>query len=318
MSSCPHRSPLTRALAACAVVWLAFVPLAPSASRAVTLGFVEHWSGTTLAGWSGSDHYSNPGTGGVNGDGDGFLLFSTPGPAPALTHNLGAQNPGASYTGNWEAAGITQVRFSLDDIGNADPLEIHFAIGNGNDGNFWQYNTGFIPPHDAWTEFTVDLTSATGFTQIINMTGGTFDAALQNVDRVLIRHDLAPYSQSPDPIVADVGLDELLLTNGIVGVAAPLPRGAHPIEMAPPYPNPAHGRVALALTTFESEGVTLQVVDIAGRLVRHASLAAGNPGPRLWVWDGTTDTGARAPAGSYRVRAFGPSGGMSRPLTLLP
>ena len=105
--------------------------------------------------------------------------------------------------------------------------------GNASVGNFWQYNTGLIPAHNAWTPFVVDLTSAAAFTQIIT-DGGTFSDALQNVNRILIRHDLAPYTQGPDPIVADVGLDELLLTDGVAAAPTEGPRTPHPLSMAPP------------------------------------------------------------------------------------
>ena len=47
--------------------------------------------------------------------------------------------------------------------------------------------------------------------------GGAFweleDIPLENVDRIQIRHDLAPYLQAPDKILGDVGIDNLLLTN---------------------------------------------------------------------------------------------------------
>jgi hypothetical protein len=296
-----------------AVLLLAILP--SPAPAGPTVGFIEHWSGTATDGWTSSDFFNNPGTGGVLGAGDGFLLFTTPG--PTAIKNLGVMSSGAEYTGNWLAAGITQVRFWVNDVGNPNPLEIHLALGDGQLGNFWQYNPGFIPAQDTWTPFVVDLTSAAAFTHIINENAGTFDQALQNVNRILIRHDRAPYTQSPDTISADVGIDELLLTDGVAGVAPGGPRIAAPLQMAPPYPNPSRGAVALSLETFEVAPVTIEIVDVSGRIVRHAALPTGT-GVRLWTWDGATDAGTRAPAGIYRVRAFGPSGGASRSLVRLP
>ena len=101
------------------------------------------------------------------------------------------------------------MKLSLNDVNADEPLEIHFAIGNG--ANLWQYNAGFSPPEHAWQEFTVNLGSASNFTQTIGT--GTFQSALENVDRIQIRHDLAPYMQAPDKILGDVGIDNLLLTN---------------------------------------------------------------------------------------------------------
>jgi hypothetical protein len=301
-----------------ALTILAISLIAPLAQAAPTLGFQEKWSGTSLASWGGGAAYLNPGTGGVGGAGDGYLLMSTPGPFGSF---LGAMSSAAPYAGNWQAAGISQVRFWLNDVGTDDPLEIHFAIGNspGGNGNIWQYNSGFIPPLHAWAPFTVDLTSSAAFTQIIdNPPGGTFDQALQTVNRVLIRHDLSPYIQIPDDLDGDVGVDGFLLTNGIVGVPAGEPIVGGPIQLAAPYPNPSRGAVALSLRTFDDAPITIQIVDVTGRIVRQTTLAAAASGPRTWVWNGATDRSESAPAGYYRVRAFGPSGGASRPLIRLP
>src|SRR5262249_34670858 len=160
-----------------------------------------------------------------------------------------------------------------------DPLEMHFALGNaaagGNPANFWQYNTGFIPPLHTWAQFTVDLTSSAAFTHIIDdPVGGTYAQALSNVNRVLIRHDLAPYTQRPDAVTGGVGIDRLLLTNGVAGVEPTGPVAAHPIELAAPVPNPSNGPVALSLRTFEDAPITIQVVDVSGRVIRHATMDA--------------------------------------------
>lgn len=299
---------------------LSVIAMAPAAHAAATLGFVEHWTGTTTAGWGGGASYSNPGTGGVGGNGDGYLLMSTPGAFGSFLAGFSNQ---AQYTGNWPAAGITEVRFWLNDVGADEPLEMHFAVGNavsgGSPANIWQYDTGFIPPLNGWAQFTVPVSSPVGFTHIIDTPpGGTFAGAMASVNRVLIRHDKAPYAQAPDDLDGDVGIDELLLTNGIVGVPLPAPGVRRPIQLAVPYPNPSRGPVALSLQVFEEAPITIQIVDVSGRLVRQATLAAGPAGPRTWTWDGATDSGESAPAGYYRARAFGPSGGTSRPIIRLP
>lgn len=279
-------------------------------------GFLEHWNTGNTAGWGGGATYANPGTRGVNGAGDGYLRISTPGPSPAFTLNLGATAFGAPYTGNWQAAGIKHVKFWLNDVNAPQVLEMHFGIGTQD--NFWQYNAAFIPAAGAWTQFTVDLSSSTGWTHIINATGGTFDAALQGVTRVLVRHDNAPYGQLPDTLTADVGLDEFQIvadsTVGVPRAAAVAPRA---LELAPPSPNPSTGALTLTMRTFDASPVQLEIVDAAGRVIRRARLAAAAPGRLQWRWDGRTDAGAPAPAGEYRVRAFGAAGGMSRALVRL-
>ncbi|HEY6867480.1 MAG TPA: FlgD immunoglobulin-like domain containing protein [Candidatus Eisenbacteria bacterium] len=297
------------ALAASSWAWV------PAAHAAPTLGFVENWPGTSPSTWGGGSVITNPGTGGTLGAGDGFLLVSTATPA-----NLGANSAGPEYAGDWVAAGITQVRVWLNDVNAPDPLEIHFVVGRRagtlgltDPGNVWEFNTGFLPANQVWKEFVVDLSTSVGWTQIIG--SGTFTNALQTLNRVHLRHDHAPFTQTPDAIAADFGIDHLLLTNGVVAVDPQ----AHPgvtraVELAPPAPNPSRGAVTLAVESFDSGPVSLQIVDAAGRVLRRAELPAGAPGARRWTWDGADDRGRAVAPGVYRVRAWGAAGGTSRPL----
>lgn len=295
-------------IATCLALLLVTMAVSPDrAGSQPAVGFVETWPGTSTQGWSSQANNSNPGGGGTGGAVDGFLRVSTPG---VVTHNLGTVSFNTEYAGNWTAAGITQVRLWLNDIEIDDPLEMHFAIGN--QGNFWHYDIGFSPPHNQWAEFVVDLSSATNWARIIG--AGTFAQALQTVDRVHIRHDLPPFAQVPDPLDGEFGLDHLLLTNGIVGVPPGGPVVARPLRLAAPVPNPSRGPVSLALEVYDGGPVKLEVVDAAGRLVRRAELAAGGSTTRIWTWDGRDASGRSTPAGYYRVRATGPSGGMSRGL----
>jgi flagellar hook assembly protein FlgD len=116
----------------------------------------------------------------------------------------------------------------------------------------------------------------------------------------------------PDFAAGDFGVDHILLTNGIVGVD-PLPaRVGHAVELAAPYPNPARGPVSFSIESFESGPLSVSIVDVLGRRIREASLPDVGPGARLWIWDGRDAAGHEAPAGVYRVRAIGRSGGTSR------
>ena len=282
--------------------------LAGASAAAPTLGFLEHFPGTSIQGWDGGAIESNPGTDGFLGAADGYLRFSTPNGAQ---HNLGVRSIGAEYLGNWSTAGITQVRFWIRDVGADDPLEIHFSIGGFT--NLWQYDAAFLPPTDAWMECVVDLTSSAGWTHVIGTTT-TFAQALQNVEVIHVRHDNAPFVQTPDALDGDVGLDRILLTNGLLGVAPGGPAGPRALRLAPPSPNPSRGDVTLSLEVFDAAPVRVEIVDASGRLVRRNVLAAGTVGLRTWTWDGLDAAGRRAPPGYYRVRATGPSGGMSRGL----
>jgi flagellar hook assembly protein FlgD len=98
---------------------------------------------------------------------------------------------------------------------------------------------------------------------------------------------------------------------GVSPGGSPVPRA---LSLAAPMPNPSRGDVALAIETFESGTVQLAIVDAAGRLVRHAELAAAGAGTLHWTWDGRDDRGRATPAGFYSVRATGHAGGVSRGL----
>jgi hypothetical protein len=196
---------------AAAVAWvMAALSTCAPAHSAPVIGYVDEWSDGTLGGWGGGATYSNPGTGGFLGAGDGFLVMSTP-----TLGRLAGFSTSTAYTGNWRAAGITRLRVRLNDVNADDPLEMHVMIVSGPD--LWIDNTGFAPPENAWAEFTIDLGSAAAFTHVVGT--GTFDQAMQSVDRIQIRHDTPPFTQPADLIQADVGIDHVELLGGTVPVA---------------------------------------------------------------------------------------------------
>src|SRR5262249_55791245 len=79
------------------------------------LNFIEKWPGTSVQGWGGGSAAFNPGTNGVDGAGDGFLLVANAAPGP-----LGVRSNGAPYVGDWMAAHVNLVKFFVNDVGNAD------------------------------------------------------------------------------------------------------------------------------------------------------------------------------------------------------
>ena len=301
-------SGLRRVFAAC--VLLAMVPAAALAAPVV--GFIEDFPGPGIGGWVGGVSASgNPGTGGTLGAGDGYLFAQTAAPS-----NWGMRcRLCPEYSGNWNAAGITQLRLWLNDVGTPEPFEIHVLVGN--DANLWQYDIGFMPPNGRWAPFLVDLTNPADFTQTIG--SATLAAALDNVTILLIRHDKAPFlpnPTSPDPIAGDAGIDRILLTNGTVGAEPAAADAGLPLRLAAPYPNPARGAVTFALETAVGGPVRFEILDAQGRVVRRATQPAGG-GTLTWRWDGVGDDGRRLSPGIYRVRARGDSGGMSRPFVLI-
>jgi hypothetical protein len=290
-----------------AVLSLLLLSLATRSFADPVLGFTEEWPGTSLQGWGGGPSHqflSNSGTGGVGGAGDGYLRDSS-----GVSNNYGVFKSGPEYQGNWTAAGIRTVHVWLNDVGDPQNFEIHFAFGIPFN-NVWQYNVGFIPPFNQWTEFVVDLTDSTAFTHIIAADGKGYAWALQHNDRILLRHDVAPYVMDPDNIFGDLGLDRLSL-QGAAQTGVDGPRAPRALTLRAPQPNPSRGTVAFAIETADALPVRIEIVDVQGRVVQHASLTGG-VGARAWQWDGRDTHGRLTAAGVYRVRAFSATGGMSR------
>ena len=63
-------------------------------------------------------------------------------------------------------------------------------------------------------------------------------------------------------------------------------------------------------------GLTLNIRDANGTLVRHTALPAGT-GLQEFSWDGTADNGARAAAGNYTFEAIASGGGRSESREML-
>jgi flagellar hook assembly protein FlgD len=79
------------------------------------------------------------------------------------------------------------------------------------------------------------------------------------------------------------------------------------LALAPPAPNPAHGRATLRFTLPAEAAVTLELLDVRGRRVwsRHGTLGAGT---HAWDWDGRDAEGRPSGAGLYLVRLGTPWG----------
>lgn len=290
--SAARRRPGLRAAARrLAALALVFAGSAGAAAAQPVPGFVEEFASTTGT-WGGGAVFSNPGTGGAGGAGDGYLRVETFSPG-----NLGTVSFGPEYAGDWRASGVTALRLRLREEGGGG-LEIH--VGLGHSLNFWDYTEGFVPVAGVWTAFTADLADSTRWTRIIGT--GPFAEALQNADRLRVRHDLAPLVQTPDPQEGAFGLDRVELLAGPVSVA---PRAAADVAvlLSAPRPNPARDGVTLSFRVARAGAVRFEVLDAAGRRVRSAVVAAGAAGEHAWRWDGRDEGGARVPAGVYRVRA---------------
>jgi hypothetical protein len=70
-------------------------------------------------------------------------------------------------------------------------------------------------------------------------------------------------------------------------------------------PNPSAGETSIAYTASNLGGVALRIYDLTGRVVRTLVDGPVEPGEHEAMWDGLTDTGARAASGVYFVKLFG-------------
>lgn len=201
------------ALIVAPVAALVLAAAAPSVHAQATPGFIQDFPGTTLGGFTSLSALSNPGTGGTLGAGDGYLRIFNAG-----VGNLGANSSLSSdFAGDYVLAGIDEIRLWVNDVGGDQALEIHLGIGHGL--NMWQYNVGFLPPNGSWGEYVVPLTAPGNWTQVAGAPN-TFANAIQNADRILIRHDLAPYVSSPNTIAGDVGVDRIQLVSSTTSAAS--------------------------------------------------------------------------------------------------
>jgi len=102
----------------------------------------------------------------------------------------------------------------------------------------------------------------------------------------------------------EAGIDDLVLYD-----AAGAPVGALPPDRAvrlsfrAPWPNPAAGPVRLVLELPVAGDAAVDVVDVAGRVVRSLVRGPAPAGPLALTWDGRDAAGRPAPAGLYFARA---------------
>lgn len=179
--------------------------LAGASIHAATPCVMQQFSAANdLGGFGGgSESYTNPGTGGVGGASDGFLIVGN-----SMIAFLGTFNNTPEFTGDFLGAGVSRISFWMNHV-SGDPLEIHLVIGTAF-GTVWQYNEPFVPVAGEWRKYSANISlNEADWTRILG--GGSLADALTSGDRLLFRNDFAPYGQFPDAVVAELGLDNVRL-----------------------------------------------------------------------------------------------------------
>jgi hypothetical protein len=282
----------------------------PAGAQA-TVGFGEDFppeNGT--AGFIGGAQLSNPGTGGRGGAGDGYLRIARD-PFPG---NLGTFNAGPNYGGNYIAAGIRYVVFWLNDVDTDEDLEIHLSVGNST--NFWQYNVGFTPPEHSWAVFAVDLADSANFTRIVGFSGN-YTLALTTVDRLHWRHDKPPFTQGPDLIAGQFGLDGISLGNSTAALADLTAPGAARLILRPAFPNPTFGPARVAVELAQGAPSRVLVISPTGRLVRELYRGDLGSGAHDFSWDGRRSDGTSVSSGIYYFQIDAGGRTQSVPVTIV-
>ena len=139
---------------------------------------------------------------------NGFLeIDSTAAPGARLaTRAIGVPQ----YTGDYIAAGVTEISFWGIDTGAPDDAIVRVGIGERRQ-NFWVSNRSW-DLGESWQRFAVDLTDETQWTQVIG--GGSFEDALRNTDVLQVRADAIVNSAAPDAVSGSFGIDRIALVPG--------------------------------------------------------------------------------------------------------
>ncbi len=145
--------------------------------------------------------------------------------------------------------------------------------------------------------YEVEYTDASGEVDVFLDPGTPGD-----IEVAVWAHDYETYQGTIE--VTGVGVEES--TSGV-------PQAA----VGPVAPNPATGPVALSLETPERGRVSVEVFDVAGRLVATVHDGVLGSGPHSLVWDLAGGTGSRVPAGVYHLRFSAPGIAATRRLMVI-
>lgn len=181
-------------------------PAIVGAASAATPGIVETFqSGLNVWGSNPSLVTHQP-AGGADGPLDGFASVEDFGAATELLIRTSFTD-GTDFTGDYTAAGITHVSFDVNELSIDDNLSIRFGFGSL--GNFWVSNQIIDPQANTWESVTIELNPFL-FTEVFGA-GGTWAAAMGNVQRFQIRNDFGIAGIMPDPAQGDFGVDNIRL-----------------------------------------------------------------------------------------------------------
>jgi subtilisin family serine protease len=162
-------------------------------------------------------------------------------------------------------------------------------------------NTAIDPRPSVHVEF-FDGDASLGATDLDLAAGETQTVTTQwTVGADLLHHLKVKVSPLPtEEIVANNELDlDVTLGSGIVGVGTP---GARVLSFSPAKPNPFSSKVAFRFSLPTPGPVALDVFDVSGRRLKTWKWSSLEAGDHSVEWDGRTESGHIAPAGTVMLR----------------
>ena len=176
---------------------------------------------------------------------------------------------------------------------------------------FWRWFATNTPgdPND-WFQVLLSNDDGVSWTLVSTLTGRHPHWEEQDVrvadwvtpsDRMRVRFVAGDYSGSS---IVEAAVDELTLFDGttLAGGGEPPLVPTH-FALSAPTPNPAVGSVSLGLELPTAGELSLDVLDVQGRLVRVLHRGTMVAGAHVFAWDGASEHGTASRAGLYFVRA---------------
>ena len=179
---------------------------------AIVPGQVSDFQDGTLQGWAGGDILTNVEAGGPAGAGDRFLNVKTDPLSNQVGSRLASFNRDTAWTGNYLAAGITEIVMDLKNLADTViDLEIRMVFfGPGADvqsaTRFTSTRSVIVPPDNQWHRAVFSI-SEDSLTRVLG--GDSYDVVMQGVQRILFRHQPGDPAAGAPAIVAGLGVDNI-------------------------------------------------------------------------------------------------------------
>jgi hypothetical protein len=106
------------------------------------------------------------------------------------------------------------------------------------------------------------------------------------------------FFSTSNPLVLDLGFGECVVATS----AGDRPSAPEQFLLGAIFPNPTRSGVSFSLSVAERTPVTVDVVNVGGRLVRRLARGARPAGVHRLIWDGRTDGGRPSPSGVYFLK----------------